>query len=163
MYKNAKDFLDKNPMIVVLQEPDPFLRLKAEEVKDREGISELVKKMFSVMKEEGGIGLAAPQIGFSQRLFVIEIPATENREEVKIVAINPKILNTQGNICLEEGCLSVEGKLVPVERSREITVSFEDVDGSLKKAVLRNLAAVCFQHELDHLDGILISDYEVKL
>ena len=159
MYKNAKDFLEKNPSPVVLQEPHPLLREISSEIKDLDGMKALIPVMVRIMKEEGGIGLAAPQIGFNQRLFIIHIPETENRSETKIVAINPVVLEKKGSICLEEGCLSVDGKLVPVERSAQILVEYENESKQKVQTVLSGLAAVCFQHELDHLNGVLISDY----
>ncbi|MCB9725574.1 MAG: peptide deformylase [Spirochaetaceae bacterium] len=144
----------------VLQFPDPRLKrvsLPIPEVTD--AIRELARDMIEVMYDEPGIGLAAPQVGEAVRLFVIDTEWSD--EEVgrnPVVVINPEISDRQGRITWEEGCLSVPDYNATVERDARITLRGTDLDGKPIVEHAEGLRAVCIQHEVDHLDGILFID-----
>jgi len=123
-----------------------------------DGLRQLVKDMAETMYAAPGIGLAAPQIGLSQRLIVIDCSAKDEAPRL-IVAINPEIVARSGQRCEEEGCLSLPGYYANVQRSEEVTVTFQDVHGERHEGAAEGLLAVAFQHEIDHLDGILFVDH----
>ncbi|HBO16928.1 MAG: Peptide deformylase [Candidatus Moranbacteria bacterium GW2011_GWE2_35_2-] len=143
----------------ILHEPNPILRKKAKKIKnplDKE-IQELIPQMIETMRAAKGLGLAAPQIGKSIRLCVIE------ESGILYVLINPQIKSTSmEKIITEEGCLSVPGKWIPIERSDEIKVRYLNEKGEKCKIKARGLLARAFQHEIDHLNGILIIDKKQK-
>lgn len=113
----------------------------------------LLSQMVATMRKAEGIGLAAPQIGRSLRLCVTEI------DGVVRYFINPTITaRSRTKVIFEEGCLSLPGKFFPIERSESITVRYTDETGRERKEKPRGLLAICLQHELDHLDGVLIVD-----
>lgn len=116
-------------------------------------IQTLLPEMLAAMRKADGIGLAAPQIGKNLRICVIEI------DNVIRSFINPKITSaSQEKILFEEGCLSLPGEFFAIERSDKVTVRYIDEHGQEKKLRARGLLAICLQHELDHLDGVLICD-----
>jgi peptide deformylase len=134
--------------------PDPCLRAKSKPVKDvgaRERI--LINSLFMAMKEHKGIGLAAPQVGINEQIFVVDT----GKETFAVV--NPKILQASGSDMMEEGCLSIPGILVNVKRPKIVLVEFTDEYNRTVSAQLSGLAAKVFQHENDHLQGKLIIDY----
>ena len=115
--------------------------------------------MIDVMYDEPGIGLAAPQVGVSVRLFVIDTEwSQEGAEKNPSVILNPEISDREGEIIWEEGCLSVPDYTADVERSAEITLRGMDLDGNPIEERAEGLRAVCIQHEVDHLDGVLFID-----
>lgn len=119
-------------------------------------IGKLVQKMFSVMDANAGRGLAAPQIGVSKRLFVMR---TENKT---MVCIDPELIwCSEETETLEEGCLSFPGDRVVVARSQRIRVSYYTEDGKKKTHYLNGIAARCFLHEFQHLEGIVMHDLGV--
>jgi peptide deformylase len=136
---------------------DPCLRKKATFVKDV-GPSEriLIQAMLSTMYHEKGVGLAAPQVGIDQRIFVAD-PG-----EGPCVFINLEILKTYGSGVLEEGCLSIPGINVDVTRPEKVRVRFIDENNDEYEAVFEGLMARVVLHENDHLDGKLIVDYASK-
>lgn len=114
-------------------------------------IQQLLDEMIVVMRQEKGIGLAAPQIGISQRICVIEIDGAISKY------LNPEITSrSQEKIFFEEGCLSLPGQFFPIERHEEITVKYWNEKGLPKRIRANGLLAIVLQHEIDHLDGILI-------
>jgi peptide deformylase len=116
-------------------------------------IQNLIPLMFDSLRVAEGIGLAAPQIDRSIRLAVIEV------EGKRTVMINPKITSySREKILFEEGCLSLPGEYLLIERSERITVRYEDEYGKEIKKRASGLFAIVVQHEVDHLDGILICD-----
>ena len=132
-----------------------ILHTKNENVKDpmASEIQSLLPKMLTAMRKADGIGLAAPQIGKNIRVCVVEIEG-----DIRFF-INPKITSaSREKILFEEGCLSLPGELFSIERAEIITVRYLDETGTEKKLKARGLLAICLQHELDHLDGILICD-----
>lgn len=130
-----------------------ILLTPTERVKDplSKDIQVLLPQMVDTMHKENGIGLAAPQIGKSIRLAVAEV------EEKVYYLINPEITSfSQEKIIFEEGCLSLPNEFFPILRSEEITVRYQNEKGLPKKLRATGLLAIVIQHEVDHLDGILI-------
>jgi len=133
--------------------PDPILRKKAREVKEiREEERELIKNMIETMYAQRGVGLAAPQVGVSKRIIVVDVG------EGPRVFINPKIIKKRGKELSEEGCLSVPGVFLKIKRWKEIEVEALDENGEKVKLKAQGLFARALQQEIDHLNGILILD-----
>lgn len=113
----------------------------------------MTNQMMTLMEKEQGIGLAAPQVGISRRVFVMKIANEEYR------CFNPEILEASQNLVeFNEGCLSFKGDQCIIKRPDGITVRYQDHQGDWQQAMLSGLAARCFQHEFDHLDGITMWD-----
>jgi peptide deformylase len=144
----------------VLQFPDPQLKLVSDAVPVvDDGIRALAEEMLAVMYDEPGIGLAAPQVGRPIRLVVMDTAwSEEGAEREPTVIVNPEIMSREGTILWEEGCLSVPDYSAEVERSEHVVVKYEDLDGKEVTEEVTGLRAVCFQHEIDHLDGVLFID-----
>lgn len=139
--------------------PNPVLRKVSKKItKVTDEHKEIVKQMFKMLYEEGGLALAAPQAGLLQRMIVANISADANNKQAEEVYINPKILKTEEEIEMEEGCLSLPGITFNLKRFRRIKVRYIDLDGNEIEKDAEYLYAQMFQHELDHLDGILIID-----
>jgi len=135
---------------------DPVLETKAQPVTDFEApeLQTLVDEMFESMYAAKGVGLAAPQIGVSKRITVIDTSNGENPDE-KLVLINPEIINREGTQTGEEGCLSLPGFREQVTRAKRATVRAQNVKGEFFEMTGEDLLARAFQHETDHLNGIL--------
>ena len=144
----------------VLQFPDPRLKRKSSPVAQvTDEIRQLAADMIEVMYDEPGIGLAAPQLGEAIRLIVMDTDWTEDGAEKKpAVMLNPEIIEREGEITWSEGCLSVPDFNAEVERSARVRVRYQDLDGNTSVEDVSELRAVCFQHEIDHLDGLLFID-----
>lgn len=144
----------------VLQFPDPRLKEVSKPVTEiTDEIRELARDMCDVMYDEPGIGLAAPQVGVSLRMFVIDTEwGDEGTERNPQVMINPEFTRMEGKIVWEEGCLSVPDYVADVERPGEVTIKAMDLDGNEIVEEATGLRAVCLQHEFDHLDGKLFID-----
>jgi peptide deformylase len=138
----------------IVKFPDPVLQKKAEPVTvfDAE-LQQLVDDMFESMYAAQGIGLAAPQIGVSKRLTVIDIGSEEKPD--KLVLINPEIIAVEGKQYEEEGCLSLPDIRDKVHRGANVTVRAQDAKGEWFERSGETLLARAFQHEIDHLDGVL--------
>ncbi|MDP2576560.1 MAG: peptide deformylase [Gemmatimonadota bacterium] len=135
---------------------DPVLRRRGDEITNiDESIRKLAADMLETMYAAEGIGLAAPQVGISLRLFVME--ALEPEQEARAV-INPVITHKAGTDRDEEGCLSVPGLNALVDRAEEIVMEGLDLEGEPIRIEAAGLLARCIQHEVDHLDGILFID-----
>ena len=117
-------------------------------------LRQLIDDMFETMYANKGVGLAAPQIGISQRLAVVDTSAGED-PAMRRVLINPTITVREGRIVDEEGCLSIPGFRENVARAAEVAVEGKDADGADVRIEARELMSRAFQHEIDHLDGIL--------
>ena len=133
---------------------DPCLRKKATVVKEV-GPSErmLIQAMLKTMYESKGIGLAAPQVGIGQRIFVVDVG------EGPRVFINPRIIRKSGSAVMEEGCLSIPDVSVKVKRPEKVRVKYLDADGLEHDENFEELLARVIQHENDHLNGKLITDF----
>jgi peptide deformylase len=144
----------------VLQFPDKRLREKSRPIAEvTEEIRALARDMLEVMYDEPGIGLAAPQVGEPVRLIVVDTEWTEeDAERNPLVLVNPEIVERSGTITWTEGCLSVPDFQAEVERSERVRLEARDLDGAPVSIEAEGLRAVCFQHEIDHLDGILFID-----
>jgi peptide deformylase len=137
---------------------DPFLRERAAPVRVfDDALRELAGRMTAIMRGARGIGLAAPQIGENARLVVIDASAG-GRENETLTLVNPRISRKAGSLTDDEGCLSFPGLRLLVARAFEITVEGADLSGNPVSREARGLMARVIQHELDHLDGILLVD-----
>lgn len=147
-------------LLEVLQFPDPRLKRVSRPIeKVTDELRELAANMCEVMYDEPGIGLAAPQVGEDVRLIVVD---TEWNDEDKarnpIVIVNPVIDEAEGKVVWEEGCLSVPDFTADVTRAARVRVTGTTLDDEEVLIRAEGLQAVCFQHEIDHLDGILFID-----
>ena len=145
-------------VLPIVEWPDPRLRKACVPVADAADLSALAQDMLDTMYAAPGRGLAGPQVGVMQRIFVMDVAWKEGMPD-PLVCLNPEI--TARSEVLEtrsEGCLSIPGILVPVARPEAITLAWTDLDGTRHKADLTGFAATCAQHELDHLDGIITFD-----
>jgi len=139
--------------------PDPILKKPAVAV-DRvdEEIRKLLDDMAETMYAADGVGLAAPQVGVSKRIVVIDTsPRQEGQRLLHLV--NPRIVKTEGETVYTEGCLSVPGEAEEVERAAKVWVEALDRDGKKLEIVGEGLLGIALQHELDHLDGVLFVDH----
>lgn len=141
-------------MLLKIQKyPNPVLKKKAEEVKEvNEEVRGLIRDMFETMYANQGVGLAAPQVGISKRIVVANVGDSPR------AFVNPKILEKKGQDFSEEGCLSVPGVFLKIKRIKEIEVEALDEKGKKFKIRATGLLSHCLQQEIDHLNGILISD-----
>lgn len=140
----------------IIRYPHSVLRQPCADISDiTADIRRLADDMRETMIYAGGIGLAAPQIGESLRLLVASV--SESAYDC-IQLANPRIIGSEGHIALEEGCLSVPGVRAPVKRARSVTVRGIDMNGAEQIIEADDLLAVCLQHEIDHLDGVLFFD-----
>ncbi len=137
----------------------PTLRKRAEEVDafDDE-LRELAENMISTMRMNEGIGLAAPQVNVLRRLFVIDLEQIDENLSPKAY-INPRILSSSGSEIMEEGCLSIPNVRADVTRPEVIEVEYQTLTGETVRETLDGLTARVFQHELDHLNGVLFIDH----
>lgn len=173
-------------LLKIYKYPDGVLRVKAVAV---EGVTEerrtLIDNMIDTMYDAPGIGLAAPQVGVSERIIVLDVPDNpggdgggdgeecdlqELRETPKqqrgknlIAIVNPEIVDSGGTVRFDEACLSLPGISAEVERKEWVRVTGLDKDGAPLDIEAYGLLAICLQHEIDHLDGILFIDHLSKL
>jgi peptide deformylase len=134
---------------------DPVLRRRAEPIATvTPEIRRLADDMIETMYDEVGIGLAAPQIGASVRLLVVGDEEGRGAQ----VLVNPVITEQGGTVTAEEGCLSIPGFFAPVSRAQWVKVEAQDLDGQPVTLTARGLRSRVFQHEIDHLDGVLFID-----
>ena len=132
---------------------DPVLRRVAEEITDIDGkLALLAKDMLETMYAEPGMGLAAPQVGVQRRFFVYDVG--EGPQEL----VNPVIVESRGEWVYEEGCLSVPGLSWDIARPKEIHITGYNLEGNEVSIEADELTARLFQHEIDHLDGVLLLD-----
>ena len=149
-------------LLEVLQFPDPRLRRKAEPIAPHEideALRELARDMAETMYDEPGIGLAATQVGVPRRMIVMDLEWSEAGERKPRVLLNPEIAEREGSeISREEGCLSVPDFKADVERDARVVVRARTLDWEEVQFEATGLEAYCFQHEIDHLDGMLFID-----
>ncbi len=140
--------------------PDPVLLTVGRPVGEDEfnpDLERLVADMFETMEGAGGVGLAAPQVGVSRRLFVMDVPVKEGTRE-RAVLINPEIVRIEGEQVGEEGCLSFPGLFQVVKREMRVIARAQDLKGEEFEIDVADLAARCILHETDHCDGIVFLD-----
>ena len=138
--------------------PAPVLKKKATAVSVfDEDLQKLIDDMVETMYAAPGVGLAAPQVGVSKRLAVIDISSRDDQHPL-IVLINPCVLRTAGEVEFEEGCLSIPEYTAKVKRSESLVVRAHDRNGDEVEIEADGLLAIALQHEIDHLDGFLLID-----
>jgi peptide deformylase len=156
-------------ILPIIETPDPFLRRKSSPVEEiTPELRALIEDMFETMYEAPGIGLAAIQVGVPKRILVIDLqePEEEGGEPVRrpLVFINPEVVTASDHLqSYNEGCLSVPDMYAEVERPDRIRARWLDRDGKAHDEELDGLLAVCLQHEMDHLEGILFIDHLSRL
>lgn len=138
---------------------DPVLREKAEPVKEiNREVQELVADMIATIQDANGLGLAAPQVGVSKRIFIADLSAIDLDESLRVF-INPEILESTGEVVLEEGCLSFPGIYQKISRPEKVKIRATDLDGNLFEMEATGMMARAILHESDHLEGKLFIDY----
>lgn len=147
-------------ILKIYQYPAEVLRQAAKPVDTFDGeLARLAKDMAETMYDAPGIGLAAPQIGVSRQLVVVDISRDPNGGREFLTLVNPEIIVHEGSQLDEEGCLSVPELIADVKRYKRITISYQDLDGQSHQFCTSDRFAVVLQHELDHLNGILFIDH----
>ncbi len=147
----------------IVSDPEPILHKVAKKVSDLELkmplTQQLIDDMIETMHEAPGIGLAAPQVGIGKRIIVVHI----GEDDGPYVVVNPVLDNFEGEAIATEGCLSIPGIVGDVTRALKCTVTGVDRNGRKFRLDADGLVARCFQHEVDHLDGVLITDKAVNI
>lgn len=147
-------------ILPIIWAPDPILKTKCKSVETVDDtVRRLANDMLETMYLAPGIGLAAPQVGLDRRVVVIDV-SRDGEERAPLQMINPEIVwsSDEGQV-YEEGCLSLPEMFATVERPAEVKVSYINLDGKKQNIEADGLLAVCLQHEIDHLDGILFVDH----
>ena len=145
------------PVLPIRIAGDPVLRVKAKKIRkaDDASLQQLIDDMIDTMHNAPGVGLAAPQVGISLRVVVIETP-----DEGLMALINPEVVKASGERRLMEGCLSVPGYQAEITRSKQVTVKALDRDGKeVRIKATETLLAQALEHEIDHINGILYIDH----
>jgi peptide deformylase len=151
-------------LLPILTAPDPRLKVKAKPVERvDEGVRRLMDDMLETMYAAPGIGLAAPQVGISKRVIVLDI-AKEGEPRAPLKLANPQIVwASEEDVVFEEGCLSVPEHYAEVARPASVRIRYLDYQDELREIETSGLLATCLQHEIDHLDGILFIDHLTSL
>jgi len=145
-------------VLKIVQFPDPVLKEVARTVGTvTDEIRTLIRDMVDTMYDAPGIGLAAPQVGVSLRVIVVDV-AWREKDRSPRAYLNPEIVASSGRLKFEEGCLSVPDYQAEVDRASRVVLRALDVDGKPLEVEAEGLLAVCFQHEVDHLNGKLFID-----
>jgi peptide deformylase len=147
-------------LLEVLQFPDARLREKARPIRQEEvddDLRELAANLAETMYDDPGIGLASIQVGVAKRLIVMDVDWTEGERNLRVL-LNPEIVHSEGEQVLEEGCLSVPEFTAEVQRAARVVARARSLDWEELEFDATGLEAACFQHEIDHLDGILFLD-----
>jgi len=140
-------------ILEIIKEDNPILRKKAKPVtRVNSAVQKLINDMFLTMYQADGVGLAAPQVGKSKRIIVVDVG------KGKIALVNPEIVTAEGEATAEEGCLSIPGKTGDVTRAAKVVVKGLDETGKPVEIEADGLLARAFQHEIDHLNRILFID-----
>ena len=151
-------------LLPIIIAPDPRLNVKCERVDQvTDNLRRLMDDMMETMYDAPGIGLAAPQVGVTKRIIVVDISKGE-RDKAPYKMINPQITWYSNQLVdFEEGCLSLPEQYAQVQRPDEIHLSYLDSNGAAQKLKTSGILATCIQHEIDHLDGKLFVDHISKL
>ena len=150
----------KMSILKIYQYPEPVLRHETQKITNfDENLTQLVNDMGETMYEAPGIGLAAPQVGKSVKLIVVDTSKDREGEQKFMAMVNPEIIAYEGKQLDEEGCLSVPELTANVNRYKKITVSYQDLEGKAHELTTEDRFAVVLQHEIDHLNGILFLDH----
>ena len=150
-------------LLEILQAPHPLLKTRARLVaRVDDALRRLAADMFETMYKAPGIGLAAPQVGVSERLLVLDVADGDERRPM--VLVNPEVVwRSSDRATAEEGCLSLPGQFADVTRPEQVKVSYLSEHGEERELEAEGLLARCVQHEIDHLDGILFVDHLTAL
>jgi peptide deformylase len=147
----------------ILKYPHPALTKKSLEIGEiTPELRALAQEMAELMYDKRGIGLAAPQVGECCRLIALDLSGPDERNELMFL-VNPVLVSQEGQQEEEEGCLSVSNLRAKVKRAAKVLVRATDLDGNPLEIEAEELKAVCLQHEMDHLDGILFLDHLSRL
>lgn len=158
MSTNTKLIADNTLPILIA--PSQMLKTRAQPVRpaDADLVRDLIPRMFAAMYRAPGIGLAAPQVSHSLRLVVIDLMPNDKRQPHSL--INPEVVAASEEVAVrEEGCLSLPGQYADIARPARVKVRYFDLSGVKREMEADGLLAVCLQHEIDHLDGILFVDH----
>lgn len=147
-------------VLPIRQVPDAILRRLCTPVAAFDAdLAQLHDNMLATMYAAPGRGLAAPQVGVTQRLFVMDVTWKEGTPTPQVF-VNPEVLEVSDDVVTQdEGCLSIPGDLVPVTRPASVSLRWQDLDGLTHNGQFSGFSAACVQHEIDHLNGILCTDY----
>tara|TARA_B100000003_G_C10745926_1_gene296974 strand:- start:101 stop:649 length:549 start_codon:yes stop_codon:yes gene_type:complete len=149
-------------VLEVVNYGNPILRKKCESVSDFSSLHKFIEDMFDTMYEEEGIGLAANQVGVNMNLFIIDIAHTDEKEFPRVF-INGEITKFYGESVFSEGCLSIPQVALEVTRPEKIRFKYQDVEKNWHEEEFDGLLARAIQHEMDHLNGVLIIDLVSKV
>ena len=145
--------------LTILKDNEESLRIKSIPTLITDEVRDLVRDMKETMLAENGIGLSAPQVGVNLRVIVVQLMSAGKLVGPVQEMINPVITNySDDTVDYEEGCLSIPGEYLPINRPRSIDIKFQTLSGKYKKWHLKGLEARIVQHEMDHLEGVLMSD-----
>ena len=145
-------------VLPIVKYPDPLLDEPCPPVEEfGEDLRQLAADMVATMHAAPGIGLAAPQVGRSERLTVIDLSSGSEPDEL-LVLVNPRVVEREGEVREEEGCLSFPDFMLIVPRPERVVVEAHDLDGKPLRIEAEELLARCLEHEIDHLDGVLFLD-----
>lgn len=148
-------------LLPILQYPNPRLRIKAAPItKIDKSLHQIVEDMYETMYVSKGVGLAATQVDIHQQLFIMDL--TQDKSEC-ITVLNPEIIKMEGELFEKEGCLSVKAGFDTVKRAQKIVFRGMDLSGKTFEREVTDLMAICVQHEVDHLNGILFIDHLSRL
>ena len=155
-----KSSIKQNKSILpVLKYGNPLLRKKVDDVTNFNELPQLVERMFLTLQAEGGIGLAANQVGKSINLLIIQTNIVEEDEDKTFIFVNSKVIKTEGSSLMEEGCLSVPDIRAEIKRPEIITLQYQDLDQNIHEKIFSGLISRIIQHEIDHLTGKFFVDY----
>jgi peptide deformylase len=147
-------------LLPILIAPNQILKTRARPVKptDADRVRDLIPRMFATMYKAPGIGLAAPQVGESLRLVVIDLMPNDKKQPYSL--INPEVVAASEELATrEEGCLSLPGQYADISRPARVKIRYLDEAGVKREIQADGLLAACLQHEIDHLDGVLFVDH----
>lgn len=147
-------------ILPIVMAPARILKTKTRPVRpeDRPQVAALIPQLFATMYHAPGIGLAAPQVGVGLAVTVIDL-MPENKP-APLILINPRVISASSEVVTrEEGCLSLPGQYAEVTRPARVTVGYQDLAGVERRITAEDLLAICLQHEIDHLNGVLFIDH----
>jgi peptide deformylase len=143
---------------MIVEHPNEILGLKCEDVQKDENVEELIERMINVLRESGGVGLAAPQVGSLKKIIIIDEHAETDMSSPRAM-VNPRIVKSSTKTEYEvEQCLSIPGRKFRVERPKSVWVNYMNSSGKTHRVFVNGFEARIIQHEIDHLDGITILD-----
>jgi peptide deformylase len=144
--------------------PDPALRKKAVSANwNARQTQEFIKNLIATLyAQPSGIGIAAPQVGISERVIIVDVSSKDPHKTLEVM-INPRILRLDGEILSREGCMSLPDYTANVKRASRIQIEWTDKEGRLHRRATEGIEAICLQHEIDHLNGLLFIDRVASL